>query len=249
MKKEIITEQVQKSGRIYALSMLFFFSVLPFSGCAQTHTQSVDVAGFEKLLFETKAEQLIDVRTPEEFAKYHIQNAKNFNISNANFKKEIEKLDKSKPVLVYCLSGVRSKTAMQILREAGFATVYELNTGLNGWSKAGKPIVEDLSGTDELSSKEYNVIVAGEGFVLVDFYARWCAPCLKMLPMVQDLEKTNKGRFKLLTVDYDRNRLLVKEQGIVAVPYLIVFRNGKKIWEKQGEATKEELMKILELTN
>jgi len=70
-----------------------------------------------------------------------------------------------------------------------------------------------------------------------------------MLQMVQDLEKTNKGRFKLLTVDYDRNRLLVKEQGIVAVPYLIIFRNGKKIREKQGEATKEELMRILELTN
>ena len=189
------------------------------------------------------------MRTPEEFTKYHIQNAKNINYRNANFKREIEKLDKSKPVLIYCLSGARSKMAMQMMHEAGFVAIYELNVGINGWLKARKPVVEDLSGTGELSSAEYNTIVAGKGFVLVDFYARWCAPCLKILPIVQDLEKTHAGRFKLLTVDFDRNRLLVKEKCIVAVPYLIIFKDGKKIWEKQGEATKEELMTILELPN
>jgi thioredoxin len=209
--------------------------------------QTIDVEKFEQQLYTTKAEQLIDVRTPQEFAKYHIQSAKNIDFKNPNFKKEIEKLDKTKPVLIYCLSGGRSKEALSVFREAGFTTVYELDGGINAWSKLGKPLVEDLSGKGELSVLEYDAAVSEESYVLVDFYAPWCAPCRKMLPMVEELAKTYNDHFKLLTIDFDQNRLLSKEKNISAVPYLIIFKNGEKIWEKQGEATKEELLKMLEI--
>ena len=216
-------------------------------GCATTDIRSVDVDEFEKRLYETKAEQLIDLRTPEEFAKYHIVSAKNIDIRNVNFKREIEKLDKSKPVLIYCLSGRRSKTAIPIFSEVGFATVYELNEGINGWMRAKKAIFEDLSGIGELKAEEYNAIIKREGYILVDFYAPWCAPCQKMLPMLKELEATSDNHFKLLTINFDQNRQLTKEKGIFAIPYLIIYKDGEKIWEKQGEATKEELMKMLEL--
>jgi len=229
-------------NKITLSALLLFFSI-----AMSAQIQTISVEEFEKQLFATKGEQLIDVRTPQEFAKYHIQGAKNIDYKSPNFKKEIEKLDRKKPVLVYCLAGPRSKAALEILRETGFTTVYELDGGINGWSKFGKPIIEDLSGKGELSAKEYNDIVSAKGYLLVDYYAPWCAPCRKMLPMVEELEKTYKGRFKLLTVDFDQNRLLSKEKGITSVPYLIIFKDGKKIWEKQGEATREELMKILEL--
>lgn len=229
-------------NKIILSALLLFFSI-----AMSAQIQTISVEEFEKQLFATKGEQLIDVRTPQEFAKYHIQGAKNIDYKSPNFKKEIEKLDRKKPVLVYCLAGPRSKAALEVLHEAGFTTVYELDGGINGWSKLGKPIIEDLSGKGELSAKEYNDIVSAKGYLLVDYYAPWCAPCRKMLPMVEELEKTYKGRFKLLTVDFDQNRLLSKEKGIAAVPYLIIFKDGKKIWEKQGEATREELMKILEL--
>jgi len=222
-------------------------TICVFVSCNGQNLQTVDVETFEKHLYATKAEQLIDVRTPQEFAKYHIQSAQNIDFRNPNFKKEIEKLDKTKPVLIYCLSGARSKSALSAFREAGFTTVYDLSGGINAWSKLGKPLVEDLTGKGELSVSEYDATVSAAGFVLVDFYAPWCAPCRKMLPMVEELEKTYSNRFKLLTVDFDQNRLLSKEKGIAAVPYLMIFKNGKKIWEKQGEATKEELLKILEL--
>ena len=222
-------------------------TVLLFVCCGGKNIQSVDVKEFEQQLYATKAEQLIDVRTPQEFAKYHIQSAKNIDFKGPDFKKEIEKLDKTKPVLIYCLSGGRSKSALNIFREAGFTTVYELDGGINAWSKSGKPLVEDLSGTGELSVEEYDAIVSEEGYVLVDFYAPWCAPCRKMLPMVEELEKTYADRFKLLTLDFDQNRLLSKAKNIAAVPYLMIFKNGEKIWEKQGEATREELMELLEL--
>ena len=232
-------------SRIYTISILVFSVFSCLSNQAQS--QSVTVAEFEKQLIATKGEQLIDVRTPQEFDRYRIPSAKNINVGSRDFRKEIEKLDKSKPVLIYCLSGNRSKTALAILREAGFKTIYELDRGINDWSRAGKSIDQDLSGKGEMSSKEYEAIVSSEGYVLVDYYATWCAPCQKMLPIVEDLAKTHPGKFQLLTVDFDKNRLLAKEQKVASVPYLAVYKDGKKIWDRNGPASKEELMEILKI--
>ncbi len=207
--------------------------------------KNVSVDEFEKLLLQTKAEQLIDVRTPQEFAKYRIRSAQNIDFRSADFRTQIEKLDKTKPVLVYCLSGRRSEAAAKVFTDAGFKTVYNLDGGINAWSKAGKPIDQDLSGKGELPVAEYDAAIAGKGYVLVDFYAPWCGPCRKMLPIVDELAKSNPDKFKLLTVDFDQNRLLAKEKTIKAVPYLVLFKDGKKVWERQGEATKDELKKVL----
>ena len=58
------------------------------------------------------------------------------------FRKQIEALDKTRPVLIYCLSGVRSKLpAMMCHNKAGFKTIYELDKGLEGWMKAGKTVL------------------------------------------------------------------------------------------------------------
>jgi thioredoxin len=224
-----------------------YLFVLFLSACSSNLIQVLNVNEFEKQLIATKGEQLIDVRTPQEFEKYRIQSAKNIDFRSPNFRNEIEKLDKTKPVLIYCLSGVRSKSASEVFKEAGFEVIYDLEGGINAWSKAGKPIDQDLSGKGELSSKDYEGIISAEGYVLVDYYAPWCAPCRRMLPMVEELAKTYPDKFKLLTVDFDQNRLLAKKQKIASVPYLLVFKDGKKIWEKNGEASKEELMEILNL--
>ena len=228
----------------------FFIALFPFlifCSCSMGQNRSLNPDEFEKQLISTKGEQLIDVRTPQEFEKYRITSAKNIDIKSPDFRKEIEKLDKTKPVLLYCLSGVRSKLAADICEKAGFKIIYALEGGLNAWSKAGKPIDQDLSGKGELSSKDYETIISSSGYVLVDFYAPWCEPCRKMLPVVDDLSKSYPDRFKLLTINFDQNRLLAKEQNIAGVPYLIVFKDGKKIWEKNGAAGKEELMKVLKL--
>jgi len=227
---------------IFTAITLFF---VLFS-CGQ-QIQTINADEFEKKLIATKGEQLIDVRTPQEFERYRIQSAKNIDFRSPNFRKEIEKLDKNKPVLVYCLSGARSMGAMSVFLEAGFKTVYNLDGGLNAWSRAGKPIDQDLSGKDELSSKDYAAITSSKGYVLVDFYAPWCAPCRKMLPIVEELYKNFPDKFRLLTINFDQNRLLAKEQNIISIPYLIIFKDGKKIWSKNSEATKEEIMKILGL--
>jgi rhodanese-related sulfurtransferase len=80
--------------------------------------------------------QLIDVRTPREFSDAHIPKAKNINIYDDDFVQQASILDKSKPVYVYCRSGVRSMKAAKKLKTAGYK-VYNLNDGIKGWQKAG----------------------------------------------------------------------------------------------------------------
>ena len=80
--------------------------------------------------------QLVDVRTPAEFAAGHIPEAVNIDVRGENFESQVQTaLDKERPVAVYCRSGARSKTAAHALAAMGFR-VYELNKGFMNWKGA-----------------------------------------------------------------------------------------------------------------
>jgi len=80
---------------------------------------------------------LIDVRTPEEFASGHIQNA--INISVETLQARLDEVPGGTPVVVYCRSGNRSASAAQILIENGYQQVYDLG-GIKDWVALGLPI-------------------------------------------------------------------------------------------------------------
>ncbi|MEY3235971.1 MAG: hypothetical protein RI883_72 [Bacteroidota bacterium] len=86
-----------------------------------------------KTLMQNKESQLIDVRTIGEYDGGHIANAKNIDFNGANFKTNIAKLDKNKPVLVYCQAGGRSGKAAAMMKEMGFTKVYDLEGGYGNW--------------------------------------------------------------------------------------------------------------------
>jgi rhodanese-related sulfurtransferase len=81
--------------------------------------------------------QLIDVRTPYEYADGHIENARNIDVSVASFEAEIEKLDRDQAVFIYCGIGIRSAKAAAILRKKGFKYVYDLDGGYKDLVKVG----------------------------------------------------------------------------------------------------------------
>ncbi len=93
---------------------------------------------FEQLARDTN-NVLIDVRTPEEFNSGHIEGARNMNIYGT-FESDIQNLDKAKTYLIYCRSGGRSNSAMQMMKEAGFTTLYDLRGGIGAWQSSGKPV-------------------------------------------------------------------------------------------------------------
>jgi len=85
---------------------------------------------------------IIDVRTPEEFADGHIENAVNTDFRSESFNNEIDKLDKSKTYLVYCRTANRSRSAVDIMEELGFNKIYHMLGGIVQWEAVGFQITK-----------------------------------------------------------------------------------------------------------
>lgn len=85
---------------------------------------------------------ILDVRTPEEFAEGFIQGARNIDFYRDSFEIEINSLDKHVTYALYCRSGKRSGQAGQMMLEAGFISVLNLDGGFIDWINAGMPRVD-----------------------------------------------------------------------------------------------------------
>ena len=99
---------------------------------AQNAIHLVDVATF-KTAITAENVQLIDVRTPEEYAEGHIENAKLINFMADDFSTAILKANKDQPVYIYCRSGTRSGKAAKRMKELGFKSIYDLDGGFKAW--------------------------------------------------------------------------------------------------------------------
>jgi rhodanese-related sulfurtransferase len=84
----------------------------------------------------------LDVRTAQEFAEGHLENAININVESGNFENEIANLDKTATYAVYCRSGRRSAVAVDLMQKAGFTNLFNLDGGVIDWSASGYPLVK-----------------------------------------------------------------------------------------------------------
>ena len=92
----------------------------------------VDAKAFKAKLTE-EGVQVVDVRTPDEYAQGNIEGSTNINYFGSDFESKLSTLDKSKPVLVYCAVGGRSGKAAKAMKKMGFTVVYDLKGGYNNW--------------------------------------------------------------------------------------------------------------------
>ncbi|GAA3610425.1 rhodanese-like domain-containing protein [Flavivirga amylovorans] len=90
-----------------------------------------------KTLLIEKSLQIIDVRTPKEFKEGYIEGAQNIDFFSDDFDENIKKLDKTKPVILYCKSGRRSAKSSRKLFDAGFTEIYDIEGGILRWKKEG----------------------------------------------------------------------------------------------------------------
>lgn len=103
--------------------------------------RDIDVAEATKLIAEGGWE-VVDVRTPEEFAEGHLKDASNINYFDDDFRKSLDELPKDKSYIMYCHSGNRSGKAHKIMKELGFETVFNLKGGMTAWKRSGGEVVQ-----------------------------------------------------------------------------------------------------------
>jgi len=111
------------------------------AAAATTQPVRVGVSEFAEVI-DTPGTQIIDVRTPEEFAEGHIAGAVNIPVESADFLDNVAQLDPSGTYAVYCRSGNRSQGAVDGMASVGIANIYELESGTIGWTGAGLPLVQ-----------------------------------------------------------------------------------------------------------
>ena len=80
-----------------------------------------------------------------------------------------------------------------------------------------------------------------DGFVLVDFFAEWCMPCLMLVPILEELNDKFKGKIKFGKVNVGDNQELAQKFRVSSIPNLTLLKDGKVIDQFIGAMSSEEL--------
>lgn len=124
---------------------LWVFAVATLA-CGQSAGPAEQVlapAAYQAAIEAESSLQLVDVRTAPEFAQGHLAQAINIDMRQSGFVANMEQqVAKDKPVYVYCRSGRRSAAAAQMLRQAGYTEVYDLQGGILNWTAAKMPVAQ-----------------------------------------------------------------------------------------------------------
>ena len=131
--RRIYKNQIQIS--VHCIIVLLF---LVSTSCMRSQQNSnaiaiVDITTIQEKVIG-KNVQFVDIRTPKEYGDGYIDDAVNISISDKEkFITLIEKLDKEKPIYIYCYSGWRSHRAAKLLASIGFKEVYDFKGGYKAW--------------------------------------------------------------------------------------------------------------------
>ena len=90
--------------------------------------------------------------------------------------------------------------------------------------------------TDENFEKE---VLESDLPVLIDFWAQWCAPCNMVAPVVEEIAKDYEGKLKVGKLNVDEAQKVASQYGIMSIPTLMIFKNGKEVEQMVGAAPKE----------
>lgn len=82
--------------------------------------------------------------------------------------------------------------------------------------------------------------------VLVDFWAAWCGPCRVQGPIVDDLASEMGETVKIVKFDVDENPTTAAKYNILSIPTLVIFQDGKLVWQGVGVHQKQALRQALQ---
>lgn len=224
---------------------LFLISLILTScnGQSSTAVKTIDVKTYSDKIKATPNAQILDVRTPEEYASGNIENSDNVNWLSDSFVLKTDKYDKTKPVFVYCKSGGRSLKAANKLAELGFTSIYNLEGGILKWEAAGlsKPDTKIIG----ITQQDFDKLLLSDKKVLINFHAPWCAPCKKMEPFILKMQKEMAEQVVIIRLDADKNKTIMKQLKISELPTLLLYDNKVIKWQNSGFISEEDLKKQL----
>ncbi|WP_281323350.1 rhodanese-like domain-containing protein [Flavobacterium aestivum] len=207
--------------------------LLGIVGLAQNQQITLPLDSFYTKIKSEKNPQLIDARSPEEFALNHIDGAVNFNLQTENYAKYVASLDKSKPVFIYSINIGRSGALAKELLKNGFSEVHDLEGGIANWIGGGKPFYSNSK--SKLSLADYKKIIAENDFVLVDIGSQYCGACKKVKPVLENIKAQYGSHLKIIEIDLEDNPQVIADLKTVNVfPYLILYRKGRIAFKKEG---------------
>ena len=92
----------------------------------------------------------------------------------------------------------------------------------------------------ELTNGQFNEFVKSK-FVLIDFFAEWCMPCLMMAPVIEELSEKFEGKIKFGKVNIEDNSELARKFNVSSIPNFVLFKDGKVIENFVGGMDAEEM--------
>lgn len=234
------------------------FSLMSLTACQGGGNASVEklkATAFETKIKEEGTAQLLDVRSPEEYAGGHIAGAINNNVDGPDFEKNLAGLDKNKPVLVYCKGGGRSADAAAKLKALGYK-VYDLEGGMMAWNNQNLPVsneptvavakkaVASSAAGDAVTVAQFEQMIKDNPVLVIDFSATWCGPCKRLSPILEKMEQEFAGKVKVQKIDVDLSEELSRYMNIQGIPYVVKYVNGKKVNEMVGLETEDNVRKF-----
>jgi thioredoxin 1 len=102
--------------------------------------------------------------------------------------------------------------------------------------------VRGKSGIQHISDQQqFNNIIANNEYVVVDFFATWCGPCQKMLPIFSDLANDFGGQITFIKIDVQQSSI-ASSLSVRSIPTFLFYKNGKLQFRKTGAMSKDKLI-------
>ncbi|OLB75491.1 MAG: thioredoxin [Actinobacteria bacterium 13_2_20CM_2_71_6] len=97
--------------------------------------------------------------------------------------------------------------------------------------------------TDETFVSE---VLQSDTPVLVDFWAEWCGPCLRVAPVLEEIANEMGDKVKIVKLDIDANPNTARDYRVLSVPTLTVFKDGQPVQSVAGARPKGDLVRLIE---
>ncbi|MFA6080458.1 MAG: thioredoxin [Candidatus Gracilibacteria bacterium] len=96
-----------------------------------------------------------------------------------------------------------------------------------------------------LTSSDFDSTIAS-GVTLVDFYADWCGPCQRLIPIIDDLAKMYEGRANICKLDVDVSGSIAQRYGIMSIPTVLLFKEGQLVEKVVGLQSEGDLVSLVD---